>query len=191
MSRSTFFESDPIPIPFAPIRFDHRYLNRSDTADTHRSDTADTITDTITDTDTEQRSLSDVFRMTGFTPTVLRQRASGIPRLSQTNSTLDPSLTGTRPSTSTPVARPKKTASAPRRNQRQQAAVSTLEDLQRPRISSAPEVGRSSPNMIPAVATNKRTLRELKQLQNYNNNGLTEQSLDELPCKRTKRARQI
>jgi len=145
-----------------------------------------------TESNTENRSLSDVFRITGFMPTILRLQTSGIPRPSQTNSnsgpTPSPSLTG--PSTSTPKMRPTKTASAPKKGQRPYATTPTQVGILRPRLASAPETTQTSPDTNLALVTNRRTIRQLKRLQSRNNPGVAEQALDELPYARPKRVKQ-
>ena len=125
-------------------------------------------------------SIPDVFRITGFTPTFLRELPLGqITRSPSTPTT--PTNPG--PSTSTPNStRELGTPSNRPRNLKSS-------QIPRPRLSSAPGAIQRTPNDIASVA-DKRSVRELKRLQSHNRPGLQEATPDELPSSR-KRTRKL
>ena len=124
-------------------------------------------------------SITDVFRLTGFTPTFLRELPIG--RNTQSPST-PTTPTNPGPSTSTPNSTQK--TGTPTNRQR----VLKASQIPRPRLSSAPGAMQRTPDNV--ATTNKKTTRELKRLLSYNRPGLDEVALDELPLSR-KRTRKL
>ena len=122
-----------------------------------------------------QESLSDVFRLTGLTPT---------------NPLGYDSSMAEGPAASTPKSIPLRPSSLPR--------IPGPPEQQRPRYASAPgEAGPStsyagreaappSEQSAPAVVTNKQTIQALKRLTSHNEPGNLEQPLDALPTVRSR-----
>ena len=117
-------------------------------------------------------SPSDVFRLTGFTPTNPWVVSDG-------------SIQEAGPTSSTPKKQPTDPASAPEQGPRayRPTRYASAPDAAGP--SSSAELREAGPPSSeqdsPAVVVSKQTMQELKKLMSFNKPGLAEESLDQLP----------
>ena len=116
-------------------------------------------------------SPSDVFRLTGFTPTN--------PWVVSDSSTQEAG-----PTSSTPNKQPTDPASAPEQGPRayRPTRYASAPDEAGPSSSAGREAGPpSSEQDSPAVVISKQTMQQLKKLMSFNEPGLAEEPLDQLP----------
>ena len=139
------------------------------------------VDDSDEETSNQPRSISDVFRLTGLTPTMFKTGSSR----SSSASSRTPKAG---PSTSTPRSIPTMVTSAPKKPR--QANTPITPQTSRPRTSSAPEAAATAAAASPALVASKKTIQALKKLQSHNNPGFSEQAIDELPPRRAAKPKQ-
>ena len=125
-----------------------------------------------TSSEEENKSTSDVFKWTNFTETFVKEALQSTSSQSQTLESRIPRLNSSTPGgpgTSTPRTKLTQTT-LPRREPQRQFR----------NLSNPDELATSGTHDLPAETTNKKTIRELKNLQSFNK----EPTIEELPPRR-------